>query len=174
MTTKKLLIVDDDKTFANILQRSMQDHYSQVSCCYTNQQAEKLIGEQVFDDAIVDLHIDNDSGLDLIPILLQGLPELRIVVLTGYSSIASCVSAMKLGAYNYLCKPVGSDDIINAFNHSSNIELDSNPPSVERLEWEHIQKTLQEQSGNISATARVLGMHRRTLQRKLQKRPVKS
>lgn len=96
-------------------------------------------------------------------------------MLTGYSSISTAVEAIKLGALNYLCKPADTEDILAAFNLEAvrDLKIPSNPPSVERLEWEHIQKVLQENGGNISATARSLGMHRRTLQRKLQKRPVK-
>jgi two-component system response regulator RegA len=98
------------------------------------------------------------------------------VVLTGYSSIATAVEAIKLGAINYLCKPADADDVMAAFEHPDadpNVELADNPPSINRITWEHIQKVLQEHDGNISATARALGMHRRTLQRKLQKRPVR-
>ena len=97
------------------------------------------------------------------------------MILTGYSSISTAVEAIKLGAFNYLCKPAGVDDIIGAFENSTGeIALKQSPPSVNRLEWEHIQRVLNENAGNISATARILGMHRRTLQRKLHKRPVKN
>ncbi len=97
-------------------------------------------------------------------------------MLTGYSSISTAVEAIKLGALNYLCKPADADDILNAFEQAqgnADAEISVHPPSVNRLEWEHIQRVLNEHDGNISATARALGMHRRTLQRKLQKRPVK-
>ena len=111
--------------------------------------------------------------------LIQALHELdpatRIVVLTGYASIATAVEAVKLGATQYLAKPANADEIVAAFGHAAQTELPSNlqPTSVERLEWEHIQHVLQAQQGNISATARLLNMHRRTLQRKLEKRPVR-
>ena len=98
-------------------------------------------------------------------------------MLTGYSSIATTVEAIKLGAINYLCKPASIEEILNAFstgNSTGNaVTIQASPPSVDRLEWEHIQKVLNEHEGNISATARALGMHRRTLQRKLQKKPVR-
>ena len=99
-----------------------------------------------------------------------------MVLLTGYSSISTAVEAIKLGAVNYLGKPASVDEIISAFEPGQ-IEqtqaIQTSPPSVGRVEWEHIQRVLNENDGNISATARILGMHRRTLQRKLQKRPVK-
>lgn len=98
------------------------------------------------------------------------------MVLTGYSSIATAVEAIKLGAVNYLCKPVDADEVLAALEQregNPETEVADNPPSINRLTWEHIQKVLQEHDGNISATARALGMHRRTLQRKLQKRPVR-
>jgi len=116
----------------------------------------------------------HSSGLQLIPQLLKALPELNIVVLTGYSSIATAVQAIKLGASNYLCKPANADEILAAFEAqgSEEVAVEETPISVNRLEWEHIQKVLAEHEGNISATARALGMHRRTLQRKLYKRPV--
>ena len=97
-------------------------------------------------------------------------------MLTGYSSISTAVEAVKLGAVNYLCKPADADEILAAFGEQKNhpsLEPTYTPLSIDRLEWEHIQKILQENDGNISATARALGMHRRTLQRKLHKRPVK-
>jgi two-component system response regulator RegA len=101
---------------------------------------------------------------------------MRILILTGYSSIATAVEAIKLGAQNYLCKPAGTEELVAALESTvadPGIAIPDNPPSVERMEWEHIQRVLRENDNNISATARSLGMHRRTLQRKLQKRPVK-
>ena len=96
------------------------------------------------------------------------------MVLTGYASIATAVEAIKLGATQYLSKPANADEIVAAFGHvaSDAVPVNAHPPSVERLEWEHIQRVLQENQGNISATARALNMHRRTLQRKLSKAPV--
>jgi two-component system response regulator RegA len=100
----------------------------------------------------------------------------RIVVLTGYASISTAIEAIKLGATHYLAKPVDADEIVAAFgkqNGDTDIELATSPLSVDRLEWEHIQRVLSEHDGNISATARSLNMHRRTLQRKLSKHPIK-
>ncbi|MEX1056141.1 MAG: helix-turn-helix domain-containing protein, partial [Natronospirillum sp.] len=103
-------------------------------------------------------------------------PGLRMIILTGYSSIATAVAAMQLGAINYVCKPANADEILVAFEADTSpaeqTEVPDNPPSVKRLQWEHVQKVLRENEGNISMTARALGMHRRTLQRILQKKPV--
>src|SRR5690606_32902506 len=120
-----------------------------------------------FTKAVVDLKLANESGLNLIRQLKEQSPLLDIVMLTGYSSISTAVDAIKSGAINYLCKPADATDILAAFELRADeeLELPSNPPSIDRLEWEHIQKVLQENDGNISATARSLGMHRRTLQR---------
>ena len=110
------------------------------------------------------------------PKLLELDAEMRVVILTGYSSIATAVEAIKRGATNYLCKPADADDVLTALlsEHADLTTLvPENPMSVDRLQWEHIQRVLAEHDGNISATARALGMHRRTLQRKLQKRPVR-
>ncbi len=116
-----------------------------------------------------------ESSLPLIPLLLQANPAMQILILTGYASIQTAVQAVKLGAVNYLCKPADTDSILHALLHPSANEetpLAENPLSVDRLEWEHIQRVLAEHDQNVSATARALGMHRRTLQRKLAKRPV--
>ncbi|MFW5823352.1 MAG: response regulator transcription factor, partial [Marinobacter sp.] len=119
---------------------------------------------------VLDLNLAGESGLQLLPALLEKRPGLEVLILTGYGSIATAVEAMRKGAVNYLCKPVTADQIIEGFepDHPAP-ELRSQPPSVEELEWEHIQRVLAEYDGNISATARALNMHRRTLQRKLGK-----
>jgi len=125
---------------------------------------------------VVDLRLGDASGLGLIEALHALDPRTRIVMLTGYASIATAVEAIKLGATHYLTKPADPDEIIAALGRTSgdaDIPVAAHPPSVERLEWEHIQKVLNQHQGNISATARALKMHRRTLQRKLAKRPVR-
>jgi len=127
---------------------------------------------------VLDLSLGGTSGLALIEPLLDINPDCRIVVLTGYASIATAVDAIKLGAVQYLAKPVEVDAIVAAFDAAERPETaelpEIEPLSVDRLEWEHIQRILREHEGNISATARALKMHRRTLQRKLSKRPAKS
>jgi two-component system response regulator RegA len=122
----------------------------------------------------VDLKLPGDSGLKVVE-TLAGLPRPpRIVVLTGYASIATAVEAIRLGALHYLAKPANADEILAALMRDqpdADLDVQPEPLSVARLEWEHIQKVLNEYDGNISATARALKMHRRTLQRKLDKRP---
>lgn len=175
-TTTHFLIVDDDLTLAGMLERVLQRRgFSTISASDTAQ-ALQLTSSHIFERAIVDLKLGSDSGLQLIRELKLRQPEMAIVMLTGYSSISTAVEAVKLGAVNYLCKPADADEILAAFGEQKQ-QLPSDatytPLSIDRLEWEHIQKILQENNGNISATARALGMHRRTLQRKLHKRPVK-
>ena len=170
------LIVDDDATLAGMLERVLQRRGFTTKSASDAAQALQLINREKFEKAIVDLKLGSDSGLQLIRELKLQQPEIAIVMLTGYSSISTAVEAVKLGAVNYLCKPADADEILAAFGEQKQqtaTELNYTPLSVDRLEWEHIQKILQENNGNISATARALGMHRRTLQRKLHKRPVK-
>ncbi|KPQ18927.1 MULTISPECIES: response regulator transcription factor [unclassified Halomonas] len=173
---QRLLIVDDDEMFCHVLSRSLTRRGFEVIVAHDADQALTLAAQHMPTMATLDLKLENSSGLKLLPELLTVSPSCRVVVLTGYSSIATAVEAIKLGAVNYLCKPVDADDVLTAFERSDgdpNIEVADNPPSINRITWEHIQKVLQEHDGNISATARALGMHRRTLQRKLQKRPVR-
>ncbi|MGP9766360.1 response regulator transcription factor [Halomonas sp. AOP13-D3-9] len=173
---QRLLIIDDDEMFCHVLNRALTRRGYDVIVAHDAEQALTLAAQYSPAMATLDLKLENSSGLKLLPELLATVPQCRIVVLTGYSSIATAVEAMKLGAVNYLCKPVDADDVLIAFEHQTgdpDIELADNPPSINRITWEHIQKVLQEHDGNISATARALGMHRRTLQRKLQKRPVR-
>jgi two-component system, response regulator RegA len=125
---------------------------------------------------LVDLQMPGASGLTLVQKLKQLDSETCVVVLTGYASIATAVEAIKMGATHYLTKPARTEEILAAFKRvdpNPDVPLAWDPMPIERLEWEHIQKVLVEYQGNISATAKALGMHRRTLQRKLAKRPVK-
>lgn len=169
------LVIDDDEIFADTLARDLQRQGH--SCYVANDEIRALaLCEQCRPSRIIlDLKLVNYSGLHLIEQLKTIDENVNIVILTGYSSIPTAVEAIKLGANNYLCKPARLGDILSAF-HSQSGDADSPlaelPPSVNRLEWEHIQRILNENDGNISATARALGMHRRTLQRKLQKRPM--
>ncbi len=180
MTEQHFLLVDDDETFASILARSLGRRELATTTANSPGQVLALMDKDgmTFSHAILDLNMGQASGLSLIPQLLQRDSNIKIIVLTGYSSIATTVEAMKRGARNYLCKPASVDEILAAFEESNNgeqaatVEIENTPLSVDRLEWEYIQKTLAEHDGNISATARALGMHRRTLQRKLQKKPV--
>ncbi len=169
-----LLLVDDNETFRSVLSRALEKRGFAVTLAESVEQALPLARSNPPEYAVVDLKMEGASGL----VLVQALHELdsatRIVVLTGYASIATAVEAVKLGATQYLAKPANADEIVAAFGHNANADLPvgERPASVERLEWEHINRVLQEQQGNISATARQLNMHRRTLQRKLSKKPL--
>jgi two-component system response regulator RegA len=126
--------------------------------------------------AVIDLRIGVESGLSLLRHLHDLDANTRIVMLTGYASIATAVEAIKLGAVHYVTKPADADEIVTALHRDegdTTVEIKEKPLSVRRLEWEHLQKVLVEHGGNISAAARALGMHRRSLQRKLEKRPVR-
>ena len=171
------LIIDDDSNFSAVLKRALSRLGNSVTIANNGTEAAKQCAEATFDRVVLDLKLDQESGLTILKQLKQLQPDIDVIILTGYSSISTAVEAIKLGAINYLCKPASVDDIINAFdNTEANTEvlMKDTPPSVNRLEWEHIQRVLSENQGNISATARSLGMHRRTLQRKLQKRPVRT
>lgn len=175
-TLALLLIVDDDPTFCRVLAKAMQRRAYEVMVADSVESAMVLAEQQAPEYAVVDLKMSGASGLELVK-YLHGLDEqTRIVVLTGYASIATAVEAIKLGATHYLAKPAHADEIIAAFAKTEgdvDLAINEQPLSVDRLEWEHIQRVLQEHEGNISATARALKMHRRTLQRKLGKYPVK-
>tara|TARA_B100000809_G_scaffold211881_1_gene215669 strand:- start:1058 stop:1597 length:540 start_codon:yes stop_codon:yes gene_type:complete len=178
MTQKKLkmLLVDDDPIFLQILSRAMKKRGFEIFSAENEQDALELNEQHKLDYAVIDLKLEHSSGLQLLNKLNTQSRNTKILVLTGYSSIATAVEAIKLGAVNYLCKPADADEILQALyglTSTDEREISATPPSVNRLEWEHIQKVLQKQQGNVSATARALGMHRRTLQRKLLKRPVR-
>ena len=174
---ESILIVDDDLTFSEVLANAFRSRGYNTSTAQNSVSACQIAEQQAFNKIVLDLKIDLESGLALLPKLKALLPNANIVILTGYSSIATTVQAIKLGATNYLCKPANADEILAAFDTEAEEAIASNPadkaPSISRLQWEYIQKTLDTHDNNISATARSLGMHRRTLQRKLQKRPVK-
>ena len=168
-----LLLVDDDATFCDVLHRALEKRNFSVTVAHSVEQALPLAQANPPEYAVVDLKMGGASGLALVKMLHDLDPATRIVVLTGYASIATAVEAIKLGATQYLSKPANADEIVAAFGHLADpgLLLNVQPPSVDRLEWEHINRVLQENGGNISATARALNMHRRTLQRKLSKKP---
>lgn len=168
-----LLLVDDDVVFCTVLSRALTKRGFAVTVAHSVEQALPLAQENPPEYAVVDLKMEGASGLVLIRALHELDPGTRIVVQTGYASIATAVEAIKLGATQYLSKPANADEIVAAFKHNPNAEspLKAQPSSVDRLEWEHIQRVLHAQQGNVSATARALNMHRRTLQRKLAKYP---
>ena len=172
----KLLLVDDDEIYCGILARALSRRGLDVSVAFNHDDALRMALDINPGLAVVDLRIGDTSGLELIPELLAINPDLRIIMLTGYASIVTAVEAIKLGAVHYLTKPTDADSIMDAIIQQSgdtDVEIRDKPLPLARLEWEHIHKTLAECNGNISAAARQLGMHRRTLQRKLQKHPVR-
>lgn len=174
MSNCDFLVVDDDVSFCDVLIRALQRRGFIAVSANDHATALELARQAEPRYALVDLKLAHESGLTLISALKDLLPTIDIVMLTGYASIATAVDAVKRGALNYLCKPVSTDEIIAAFTNTHRSDLAAAeliPVPIDRIEWEHIQKVLHEHNGNISATARALGMHRRTLQRKLQKRP---
>ena len=172
----RVLLVDDDPVFTQVLARGFA---RRGFATHTAGDAEAALADCAAfapSHIVLDLNMPGTSGLVILPRLLELAPDARLVVLTGYSSIATAVEATKAGATDYLCKPASIDEVLRAFGETSSEEPAGIPEetiSVERLEWEHIQRVLKDNDGNISATARALDMHRRTLQRKLQKRPVR-
>jgi len=170
-----LLLVDDDDAFRRVLARALDRRGYAVSVAATVAAAIVKAQAQSPEYAVVDLKMPGQSGLVLIEKLMELDPNTRIVMLTGYASIATAIEAIKLGAIHYLAKPCDADEIVAALNKSgggdSAIPVTGSPLSIDRLEWEHIQRVLVEHQGNVSATARALKMHRRTLQRKLGKHP---
>jgi two-component system, response regulator RegA len=178
--TLSILVIDDDETFNTVLRRALDRRGFAVRGALDAESALAMARTDPPDAVLLDLNLGSISGLHLIRPLLDIAPDCRIVVLTGYASITTAVEAIKLGATQYFAKPIEVDAIVAVFDAPEAVEPEgetappSDPLSVGRLEWEHIQRVLHEHEGNISATARALKMHRRTLQRKLAKRPLKA
>ncbi len=171
------LYVEDDEALASVTKRALEKHGLRICHCSDIDSALQALQDNCFDRALLDLKIGQDTSLQLLAELKKHNPDILAVLLTGYGSIATAVQAMKLGAHNYLAKPVSADEILAAFRQDAGqgAEAEKNgvaapAPSLRQIEWESIQRALQENDGNISATARQLKMHRRTLQRKLQKK----
>lgn len=174
--SRRLVLVEDDETFARTLQRSLERRGYQVALARSPAELETLIEAQGFEYAVVDLKLGMASGLPCVAKLHARDPAMQIVVLTGFASIGTAVEAIKLGARHYLAKPSNADDIEAAFGRiggNADVPIGARPTSIKTLEWERINETLAATGFNISETARQLGMHRRTLARKLGKRPVK-
>jgi two-component system response regulator RegA len=171
-----ILLVEDDDTFRWVLARALSRRGYRVCEAISAEQAVEVAAAESPRYAVVDLKLPGDSGLTAVTALKARLPRIRILVLTGYASVATAVEAIKLGAVHYLAKPADADQILEALHRDegdAEVPVKAEPPSLARVEWEHIQRVLAEHDGNISATARTLRMHRRTLQRKLTKRPQK-
>lgn len=171
-----LIIVEDDAVFAKALRRSFERRGYAVHIRDGLAGVNELLASVSPDYAVVDLKLPTGSGLQCVGALHRHDPGMRIVVLTGYASIVTAVEAIKLGACHYLPKPSNANDIIEAFEKADGddtVPLTARPTSIKNLEWERIHETLIETEFNITETARRLGMHRRTLARKLQKWRVK-
>lgn len=173
----RLLVIDDDEAFCRVLSRALAQRGYLVFTARNADDALALARTEEPEYVVLDLNLAGESGMRLIRPLLEANPQARILVLTGYASITTAVEAVKLGATQYLAKPADVTSILHALDTGEapdSDEAQDAPMSVSRLEWEHLQRVLADHGGNISATARALRMHRRTLQRKLAKKPVSS
>jgi two-component system response regulator RegA len=173
VTQPRLLIIEDDAVFARTLARSFERRGYLVEVLNGPDRLGEVADTLRPDHAVVDLRLAGASGLACVEQLHRRDPSTRIVVLTGFASIATAVEAIKLGATNYLTKPANTDDIEAAFARTegdAQADLSNRPTSIKTLEWEHIHQTLADTGFNVSEAARRLGLHRRTLARKLDKR----
>ncbi|RVU06311.1 response regulator transcription factor [Novosphingobium umbonatum] len=171
-----LVIVEDDPAFGRTLRRSFERRGYEVLLATSPEELEQLLTHTAFHYAVVDLKLGTASGLTCVQMLHEKDPDTNIVVLTGFASIATAVEAIKLGAAHYLAKPANTDDIEDAFNRregNAAVPVEGRKTSIKTVEWEYIHTTLAECNFNISEAARRLGMHRRTLARKLEKQQVK-
>lgn len=172
---KRILVVDDDAVFRDRLSVSLGRRGHEVVSAANRQEVQDVLESFVPECAVIDLRLDGESGLSVARDLQERLPGIKVLILTGYGSIATAVDAMRLGAVDYLSKPADADQIIAALIvpiSSTDAEKSTlRVPSLDRVEWEHLQRVLRDCGGNISEAARRLGIERRTLQRKLQKYP---
>jgi two-component system response regulator RegA len=173
---KTILLVDDEEHFRDRLARALTRREYEVLQAVNYEEGIKIIKERKPEMAVVDLRMPGPSGLELVKSAMEIDPDLKIVVLTGYGSIATATEAIRLGAINYLPKPADTDEILAAFSRDQEEAIipapaDIDTPSLGRVEWEHINRVLTDCGGNISAAAKRLNIHRRTLQRKLLKFP---
>ncbi|MEJ2118277.1 MAG: ActR/PrrA/RegA family redox response regulator transcription factor [Alphaproteobacteria bacterium] len=170
-----LLIVDDDRAFAMRLSRAMENRGFQVNVASSVEDGLAALRNEPPAYAVVDLRLDDGTGLDVVAQLKELKPEARVVMLTGYGNIATAVTAVKMGALDYLSKPADADDILAALlaQDEQKAMPPENPMSADRVRWEHIQRIYELCDRNVSETARRLNMHRRTLQRILAKRAPK-
>jgi two-component system, response regulator RegA len=173
-TQPTLLLVDDDRSFCAVMGEALRARGMEVSIAHDVPHGIALATQDPPEYAVVDLKMPGPSGLELVRALKELDAHTRIVVFTGYASINTAIEAIKLGATHYLAKPADADEVISALHRDTgdvNAAISERPLSVARLEWEHLQRVLAECDGNVSEAARRLNMHRRSLQRKLAKRP---
>ncbi len=170
------LVIDDDDVFRHRLCRALSQRNWEVSDASSGEQALAIARERSPDLVIVDLRMPGIGGLELIPQLRASDSSMAIIVLTGYGSISTAISAMKRGADHYMSKPADADQVLAAYENlraapAEEPGIPASVPSLARVEWEHMQRVISDCSGNISQAARLLGIHRRSLQRKLAKYP---
>lgn len=174
MSEPTILVVDDDEVFRNRLVRAFRDRGHAAEAA-GGEHAAALARDLRPARAVIDLRMPGKSGLDVLSELVELNPDVQCLMLTGYGSIATATEAIRLGALDYLTKPADADQILASFDrHCRETPAPPPPteaPSLERVEWEHIQRVLTDTGGNVSQAARVLGIHRRSLQRKLARRP---
>jgi two-component system response regulator RegA len=167
-----LLVVEDDDALRDRLARAFERRGFEVQTAATAAAAAAVLEDEAPEFVVVDLRMPDGAGLDLVPRFKAADPATRIVVLTGYGSIATAVEAIRRGATNYLTKPANADEILAALTGpAAGSTVPHRPMSLDQVEWEHINRVLLECGGNLSEAARVLGLHRRSLQRKLAKYP---
>ena len=170
---RSVLILDDNEVFRIRLGKAFESRNWEVYLAAGGAEALTLVSETAPDLAIVDLRIASENGLDLVPSIKEIDATTSIIMLTGYGSIATALEAIKRGADHYLTKPVDADQILTAFESLQNAHLAPRPPdtvpSLARVEWEHIQRVLTDCGGNVTQAAKTLGLHRRSLQRKLSR-----
>lgn len=171
-TPKTLLIVDDDRPFQQRLARAMEKRGFVTETADSVREALERLREAAPEYAVVDMRLEDGSGLDVVEAIRSRRPDARVVILTGYGNIATAVTAVKLGAVDYLAKPADADDVLAALTSTGEEKAapPENPMSADRVRWEHIQRVYELCDRNVSETARRLSMHRRTLQRILAKR----
>jgi len=167
-----LLVLDDDKPFLQRLGRAMEGRGFDVTLAETVAEGIRVVRKSPPNYAVVDMRLEDGNGLDVVEVIQEKSPDTRVIVLTGYGNIATAVTAVKLGAIDYLAKPADADDVFSALMQSPEDKADppENPMSADRVRWEHIQRVYELCDRNVSETARRLDMHRRTLQRILAKR----
>lgn len=175
-TTAPLLLVDDDAPFVERLAKALAARGYRAAVKGSCAEAREAVGRETFSGAVVDLRLGDGSGLELVAELQARAPGMPIVVLTGFSSIATAMEAVRIGARDYLTKPADPDQILIALrlageDGAKSVESPFQTPSLDRVEWEYIQWVLKECEGNISKASRLLGINRRSLQRKLTKYP---
>lgn len=173
---RSLLIVEDDKPFLERLSRAMEARGFTATACDSVAEGLAQIAKAAPAFAVVDLRLGDGNGLDVVSALKRKRPDARVIVLTGYGNIATAVTAVKMGAVDYLAKPADADDVVAALltTGTAKSEPPQNPMSADRVRWEHIQRVFEQCDRNVSETARRLKMHRRTLQRILGKHAPRS